>query len=166
MSDSIDLMALNVEDMHEKLVIGSGYGYVLVSGDLRLIYSSPFAKKLFPELYSINKGDSIKDCIPIMEEIQIQRLHGNTTHRLNVRDYLLKCDVTGRFYEEQEYYFIEWRDETTVYELLDMDTKYIGKLQEEVKKTIEEVTRVQNSIVLGMATMVESRDNSTGGHVL
>lgn len=46
-------------------------------------------------------------------------------------------------------------------ELSDTMNEMTESIQEKTQKIIE----IQNSIITGMATMVESRDNSTGGHI-
>ncbi len=43
--------------------------------------------------------------------------------------------------------------------------KYETRLEKEVKAKTEHILAMQNDLVIGMAAMVESRDNSTGGHI-
>ncbi len=43
--------------------------------------------------------------------------------------------------------------------------KYETLLEKEVSAKTEHIFKIQNNLVVGMATMVESRDNSTGGHI-
>ena len=52
------------------------------------------------------------------------------------------------------------------------DQKYISllngfndKLRDEVSQKTEHIVEMHNNLIMGMATMVESRDNSTGGHI-
>ena len=42
---------------------------------------------------------------------------------------------------------------------------YNSQLESEVKAKTASVIEMQEKLVLGMATMVEGRDNSTGGHI-
>ena len=42
---------------------------------------------------------------------------------------------------------------------------YNDRLSEEVAEKTEDIIQMHNRLILGMATMVESRDNSTGGHI-
>ena len=48
---------------------------------------------------------------------------------------------------------------------MDMINNYNEKLQNEVNVKTKQLQDIQDSIISGMATMVESRDNSTGGHI-
>ena len=43
--------------------------------------------------------------------------------------------------------------------------KHATELENEVAAKAEHIIEMQNDLVIGMATMVESRDNSTGGHI-
>ena len=43
--------------------------------------------------------------------------------------------------------------------------KYESALEKEVAAKTQHIIKMQNDLVVGMATMVESRDNSTGGHI-
>ncbi|MBO4468179.1 MAG: amino acid permease, partial [Clostridia bacterium] len=43
--------------------------------------------------------------------------------------------------------------------------KYETKLENDVAAKTEHIINMQNDLVVGMAAMVESRDNSTGGHI-
>ncbi|MBQ7542548.1 MAG: amino acid permease [Clostridia bacterium] len=43
--------------------------------------------------------------------------------------------------------------------------KYETLLEKEVAAKTDHIVEMQNNLVIGMATMVESRDNSTGGHI-
>ena len=43
--------------------------------------------------------------------------------------------------------------------------KYEAALEKDVTAKAEHIIEMQNDLVVGMATMVESRDNSTGGHI-
>ena len=46
-----------------------------------------------------------------------------------------------------------------------MEKNYNAELEKEVSAKTERIVTLHNQFVIGMATMVESRDNSTGGHI-
>ena len=56
-------------------------------------------------------------------------------------------------------------DDTTNQQYISLINHYNQDLEEEVRKKTENLVEMHNQLVLGMATMVESRDNSTGGHI-
>ena len=49
--------------------------------------------------------------------------------------------------------------------LAEIQTKYNEELQKEVAAKTERIVTLHDQFVMGMATMVEGRDNSTGGHI-
>ena len=49
--------------------------------------------------------------------------------------------------------------------LADIQKKYNEELEKEVAAKTKKIVALHDQLILGMATMVESRDNSTGGHI-
>ena len=56
-------------------------------------------------------------------------------------------------------------DDTANQQYIALIKNYSNKLEDEVKKKTMHIVEMQEKLVLGMATMVEGRDNSTGGHI-
>ena len=56
-------------------------------------------------------------------------------------------------------------DVTQEQKYLSLINDYNSNLKAEVEQKTEHIMMLQDSMVMGMATMVESRDNSTGGHI-
>lgn len=49
--------------------------------------------------------------------------------------------------------------------LADMEKKYNEELEKDVAAKTERIVALHDRLIIGMATMVEGRDNSTGGHI-
>ena len=62
-------------------------------------------------------------------------------------------------------YQIFLEDDTQNQRYIKLIDQYNSELEEEVALKTERVLSIQNKMVLGMATMVEGRDNSTGEHI-
>ncbi|MCR5301807.1 MAG: HD domain-containing protein [Lachnospiraceae bacterium] len=62
-------------------------------------------------------------------------------------------------------YQIFLADDTQNQKYIRLLDQYNSELEEEVAAKTESITNIQNKMVMGMATMVEGRDNSTGGHI-
>lgn len=62
-------------------------------------------------------------------------------------------------------YVVEFFDVTKEDRYVDMIEHYNKDLQNEVKEQTAHISYIKDMMVLGMASMVESRDNSTGGHI-
>ncbi len=56
-------------------------------------------------------------------------------------------------------------DDTQDQKYLEMLEHFNTKLEQEVKAKTEHIVEMHDNLILSMATMVESRDNSTGGHI-
>ena len=56
-------------------------------------------------------------------------------------------------------------DDTQDQKYLEMLEHFNTKLEQEVKTKTEHIVEMHDNLILSMATMVESRDNSTGGHI-
>lgn len=62
-------------------------------------------------------------------------------------------------------YLIEFYDVTQEQKYIDMIEHYNADLEQEVDAKIEHISYIKDMMVMGMASMVENRDNSTGGHI-
>ncbi|MCR5691064.1 MAG: HD domain-containing protein [Eubacterium sp.] len=62
-------------------------------------------------------------------------------------------------------YLIDIRDVTEEQHMLEIIQDYNDNLNEEVTKKTENIKNIQERVVLGLANMVENRDDNTGGHV-
>ena len=62
-------------------------------------------------------------------------------------------------------YIIELVDRTSENNYLNTIKNYNWDLKKEVAIKTADISHIKDMMVLGMATMVESRDNSTGGHI-
>ena len=57
------------------------------------------------------------------------------------------------------------RDDTKNQEYISLINHYNADLEAQVRRKTQNLVDMHNKLILGMATMVESRDNSTGGHI-
>ncbi|MCH5349625.1 MAG: HD domain-containing protein [Oscillospiraceae bacterium] len=131
------------EQMDNAYMIGDSlHGYV---------DSNIAAKKLFPELEKYKTGEHISD--------ELYKYVNSESNVIRVGEKLFEKKVTE----------IKNKDKIVGYGLLLEDITlihgYNEKLRMEVAEKTEHIQLVQDSIIKGMATVVESRDNSTGGHI-
>ncbi len=56
-------------------------------------------------------------------------------------------------------------DDTKRQQYVELLNNFNGKLKEQVAEKTQHIEEMHDKLILGMATMVESRDNSTGGHI-
>ncbi len=62
-------------------------------------------------------------------------------------------------------YLITFTDDTANRKYIRLLDTYNEKLQEEVAEKTEHIVEMHDNLIMSMAAMVESRDNSTGGHI-
>jgi len=62
-------------------------------------------------------------------------------------------------------YLLELSDVTEEKQRIELIKQYNERLGQDVKEKTAHILDIQNSVVLGMANLVENRDNNTGGHV-
>ena len=151
-----------------------GYGYIAFDKKKRLLGCDEFAIKIFPDLDSI----SIDSMIPDSHTDTIEKLHykdsdwnwdkkSNKDFKITTRE----KTVIGTIHPILSHnihigYLIELRDDTEQQKYIRGINTFNKDLSHLIGETTRQVTDMHDSIIKGMAIMVESRDNSTGGHIL
>lgn len=147
------------------------YGYVVFDNKLRYISSNGHVKEIFPEI-----KDWLVDRVvpPCDSELYVQ-----------VVDYFMSMDwkdgknkivpAGEKYYEvsirhlsngkKQIGYLIELVDRTIEQKYYNSIENYNAVLEKEVAAQTKNILYIKDMMVLGMADMVESRDNNTGGHI-
>ena len=151
-----------------------GYGYIAFSNNKRFLGCDDFALKFFPELENV----SIDSFIPNSYTNVIEKLHYNDQYwdwnqHCN-QDFGILCEKKAAICTIHKIsvsrksmgFLFEIRDDTEQQIYIKGLSSFNKELSHLVQEKTEQVTDMQDSIIRGMATMVESRDNSTGGHIL
>lgn len=81
----------------------------------------------------------------------------NETYRISISNIVFNKKVYG--------FFLEITNDTKQVEYIRLLNNYKEELSNEVKLKTEHIQSIQDKLVLGMADIIESRDESTGGHV-
>jgi len=80
----------------------------------------------------------------------------------------LKCTwrtIRNGLFGGKSGYLVELFDDTKQQRYMDLLTNYNTQLEKEVSEKLEHIKTMQDQIILGLSDIVESRDDSTGGHV-
>ncbi len=83
-------------------------------------------------------------------------------------DIIYKCEgvlFSVRKDGRNQGYLFDIQDATEEQRMLQLTQDYNKTLNEEVEKKTQNIKNIQEEVVLGLANMVENRDNNTGGHV-
>ncbi len=171
----------------ESMVQSGDTGFITV--DLREHYldSNETAKEILPALNNLTVDRSIRE-EPALQDTVVAWLDHfrNGTHdgkELYIRDSVPNAqasDGADRVPEEQYYtvsvndlydgtrkrgYQIFLEDDTQNQRYIRLLDGYNTRLQTEVTEKTERIVQMHDNLIMGMASMVESRDNSTGGHI-
>ena len=112
------------------------------------------------------KGDHIADIITDL--IDSFERDGMRSVRYRLGDLACECDISYFSLHEggdRHGYLLDIHDATEEQEAYDLIQSYNDRLNEEVREKTENIRDMQRKIVLGMAGIIENRDNNTGGHV-
>ena len=166
--NSFDL-ATNIVNCIEK---NGSYGYIEFDKNYRCVGYSKQITVIFPEIHNSWGTDNVilNDNSFLYKEVYLWLRNKNRQKdvkvvRVNRKYYELRIYEIPKGKKGSAGYIIEVADRTVENFYMKAVENFSSDLQEEVKKKTEHITYMKDSIVLGMATLVESRDNSTGGHI-
>lgn len=151
-----------------------GYGYIAFDNNKRFLGCDEFALKLFPKLDFIPIDSKIPDSYTdIIEKLHYNEDGWNWDYNCN-QDFKIAseeksaiCTIHAISANNKKIgYLFELRDDTEQQNYIKGINSYNKELSHLVEEKTRQVTDMQDSIIKGMAIMVESRDNSTGGHIL
>ena len=152
----------------------TGYGYIAFDNKKRFLGCNDFALTFFPKLKEIALDSYIPaDFSNIIETLHYAdpawdwNQHCNEDFKINIEDKAGICTIHKLSASRMKMgYFLELRDDSEQQNYIKGLNSFNKELSHLVKEKTEQVTDMQDSIIRGIATMVESRDNSTGGHIL
>jgi len=143
---------------HEWVFQRMDTAYIIVDSLYGYLDANASAKALFPELETTRSGEKVS------VELHAVFLSGEDTQ-----------EIGGKFYDKQVNeitsngiivgYSMLLQDITAQQEHTKLVERYSTQLETEVAEKTRHIQLVQDSIITGIASVVESRDNSTGGHI-
>ena len=145
----------------------------LVSFDFKFHYlgSNETAKRLFPALNELTVDRGIRrsdwmreNALVWLEAFKADETQNTRQWEKDDRYYLITISYLydGRRKRGYEFFIADNTQDQQYIHLLD---SYNTQLQAEVARKTAHIVEMHDKLILGMATMVESRDNSTGGHI-
>lgn len=166
---------LNMYDMSSNIISSveqrREYGYIVFDNKLRYISSDDYLKEIFPEIkaWTVDKCVACSESLLYTEVIQCiaDMEHDAFENKvLKIDDKYFELNVNPiRHGRKQVGYLIEFVDRTLERKYYNSINSYNAQLKKEVAAKTENIMHIKDMMVLGMADMVESRDNNTGGHI-
>ena len=167
-----DMCLYDVSETHLDSLNESGdSGFISFDFRFRYLGSNEAAQKFFPELKEI-KVDAPASVSPFLEEQIKSRItcfeedadNDFSFYTRDGRTYLMDVDYLYDGKKKRGYrVFIT--DDTKNQEYIALINRFNTSLREEVEEKTEHIREMHDKLILSMATLVESRDNSTGGHI-
>lgn len=167
---------INIYDMSSNVVTTlekmKEYGYIVFDNKYRYISANNYMKEIFPEIenwavdHDIPKTDS-----ELYKEVVQNVYQWNETEEnsktIQIGEQFFHLDIREISYSNRGKvgYLVELIDQTLEKKYYKTIEDYNASLEKEVEEKTENIIHIKDMMVLGMADMVESRDNNTGGHI-
>ncbi|MCI5727715.1 MAG: HD domain-containing protein [Clostridium sp.] len=166
------LSKYNLNDsIYEAMNQANTTGYVVIDSNKKFISCNHIGKRCIPRLSKCRVDTSIeseKELKFLCDWIDNFEENGELTFvpTLQYDDYYYECSIKVLMPgKKQSSYIIELKDCTDKKKYYDLLSNYNYELQRQVDRQIKQIGNIQQKIVIGMANMVENRDNNTGGHI-
>ncbi|MBR1824526.1 MAG: HD domain-containing protein [Ruminococcus sp.] len=165
------LVLYNIQDtVITSVVLKGETGLISFDFSYRYLGSNDAAKKVFPELNELivdKPADSTRSGAKIMkwlEEFRMDNSIDTFYYRCGDKTYLVNISYLsdGRHKRGYQVYITDDTQNQRYIALLD---SFNTELKEEVAEKTSHIVEMNDNLILSMAMMVESRDNSTGGHI-
>lgn len=169
------LERINIYDLTANIAISverlGEYGYIEFDRKYRYVNANSYAKELFPAIeqeWRIDAPVPVSDSYLYREVVLwLKKTSYKGSKMIPVNGSYIQMSVRDimRGRKHKVGYLVELIDRTSEQNYLNAIENYNSNLQKEVARKTADIVHIKDMMVLGMATMVESRDNSTGGHI-
>lgn len=170
------IILLHRISLHDVYSISSDYiknakagGFLLFDSNERFLGADDTAKFWFPELAKIKIDMKIKDVDTDFLRIIMDWVRGYRMEKIAVihRDdkiFKIKHSVLSERNHVTIHCFF-MRDDTEQQQYTELVEKYSERLENDIDRKTEKIRQIQDDIIISMASIVENRDNNTGGHI-
>lgn len=167
---------INMYDMSNNIVNSiermKEYGYIVFDNKYRYISANNYLKEIFPEIndWTVDREVPVSDSYVYTEVVQYllewdEKKNANKIISVNESFFQLEIREISYGKKSRVGYLLEFIDRTLEKKYYNTIEDYNASLEKEVEEKTENILRIKDMLVLGMADMVESRDNNTGGHI-
>ena len=159
------------ENAIDTIAKNGGNGFISFGKHFTYLASNSLAKEIFPALKEIWTDSNASKNASLDSEL-ISKIRDFAAD--NSKNYFFK-EAGEKIYQvnidflhdgkKKRGYMIYIQDDTQDRKYISLLNDFNEKLKEEVAQKTEHIVKMHDNLILGMAAMVESRDNSTGGHI-
>ena len=146
-------------------------GFASFDEKFHYLGSNQIAKEIYPELAKLKVDNSIPADSELNSEIieNIRRYIEDPLKNHFIKNFekqVYKIDIDTLFDGHvNRGYILYMQDDTKNRKYISLLNKFNDRLKDEVAEKTDHIVKMHDNLILGMATMVESRDNSTGSHI-
>ncbi|MCR5488706.1 MAG: HD domain-containing protein [Saccharofermentans sp.] len=166
------LCLYDVTDLAVDSLVNKGEtGFISFDFDDNYLGSNEPARKVFPELGKLRVDSyagrhlQIKNTmLKWLDDFKRDEMKDRVYYEAGDKIYLVTISHLYDGKQKVGYQFFI-TDDTASRKYMKLLANYNDQLSAEVAEKTENIVAMHNRLILGMATMVESRDNSTGGHI-
>ena len=167
---------LNMYDMSSNVVTTvekmKEYGYIVFDNKYDFINANTVIRNMFPEinLWEVDRVVKPSDSFLYNEVVKyLVEYDGKEENSkiINVEDSFFELNIREINYGKKGKvgYLLEFTDRTIEQRYYRTIEEYNTNLENEVNEKTAHILHIKDMMVLGMADMVENRDNNTGGHI-
>ncbi len=145
------------------------YGYILFDNHMNYLGCNNIVKELIPEIVRCKVDLPVKN-VPqmdvILKWVNDSAVKSDIVFSYEAMEKHYQCTVENLWYKEKTCgYIIEMQEDTDRWNYLNLLSSYNSNLEKQVEEKTEHISNIQSQVLVGMADMVENRDDSTGGHI-
>ena len=155
----------------DSLVQSGDTGLISIDFDFNYLGSNATAKDIFPVLNDLTVDRPItrsalmrQTALVWLEAFRDDESRDTAHYEKDDHSYLVKITYLFDDRHKRGYQFF-LTDDTEDQHYIALLSHYNTELEREVADKTAHIVAMHDRLILGMATMVESRDNSTGGHI-
>lgn len=155
----------------DAIALNGKTGFISFDDNFHYLGCNHIAKEIFPELADLRIDASALKNKALNEEV-ISRIKDFSQNKnkhsffKNYKDKIFLVEINKLYDGKNDRgYILYLQDDTRDQKYISLLNKFNDKLKDEVSEKTEHIVQMHDNLILGMATMVESRDNSTGGHI-
>ena len=159
----------------ESMVRSGETGFITLGPKGHYLGSNETAKRILPELKdvavdrSVFKESALSGTVAAWlakyKNDNVSRSSYTVKNPDTGEEIIYSIEVNDLHAEKNKGYRILITDDTKNQKYLKLMSKYNTQLKDEVSEKTKSIEKMHDNLILSMAAMVESRDNSTGGHI-
>lgn len=159
------------ETVVDTLVQAGGTGFASFDFNFNYLGSNESAKKMIPSLVGLTVDKPLpgsaefkNTLIKWLSDFKEDERNNKAFYKTDESIYLVNINYLYDGSHKRGYQLF-MTDDTQNQKYIALLDRYNNDLRREVEEKTGHIVEMHNNLVISMATMVESRDNSTGGHI-